>query len=199
MSYSVRKHLRVEVDQYDAQIRRFIPAYETMVAVATDAVAAVEPDLVVDLGAGTGGLAEPLLDCRGVVTVELFDIDPEMLDKARRRLERFGARARFTLRSYDGPLPPCAAIAPSLSLHHIPTIEAKAELYARAFSALRPGGVLVNADTNMPADRAERDRLFRYWADHMVAKASPRTVSGGTSTSGPKRIHICRWRSSWPS
>jgi tRNA (cmo5U34)-methyltransferase len=173
MSHSVRKHLRVEIDEYDDQIRRFIPAYETMIAVAADAVAAVEPNLVIDLGAGTGGLSELLLDRRGVGTVELLDIDPEMLDKARRRLERFGDRARFTLRSYDEPLPPCAAFAASLSLHHIPTIEAKAELYARAFSALRPGGVLVNADTNMPTNRAERDRLFRYWANHMVARGIP--------------------------
>ena len=99
MSHSVRKHLRVEIDEYDAQIRRFIPAYETMIAVAADAVAAVKPNLVVDLGAGTGSLSEPLLDRRGVGTVELLDIDPEMLDKAKRRLERFGDRVRFTLRS----------------------------------------------------------------------------------------------------
>ena len=173
MSHSVRKHLRVEVDEYDAQIRRLIPAYETMIAVAADAVAAVGPNLVVDLGAGTGGLSEPLLARRGVGTVELLDIDPEMLDTARRRLERFGDRVRFRLRSYDGPLPPCDAFAASLSLHHIPTIEAKAALYTQAFSALRPGGILVNADTNMPTNRAERDRLFRYWANHMVARGIP--------------------------
>ncbi len=169
MSHSVRKHLRVEIDEYDEQIRRFIPAYETMLAVAADAVAAVEPNLVVDLGAGTGGLSEPLLGRRGIGTVELLDVDAEMVDKARRRLERFGDRVRFTLRSYYEKLPPCDAFAASLSLHHIPTIEAKAELYTRAFAALRPGGVFVNADANMPTDRADRDRLFRYWADHMMA------------------------------
>jgi hypothetical protein len=27
----------------------------------------------------------------------------------------------------------------------------------------------VNADANMPEDRAERARLFRFWADHLVA------------------------------
>ena len=42
-------------------------------------------------------------------------------------------------------------------------------LYARAFEALRPGGVLVNADANMSADAAERERLYRHWVDHFVA------------------------------
>ena len=168
MAHSVRKHLRIKIDEYDEQIRRFIPAYETMLAVAS-----VEPNLVIDLGAGTGGLSELLLGRSRIGTVELVDVDPEMIGKARRRLERFGDRVRFTLRSYDEPFPSCDAFAAALSLHHIPTIEAKALLYVRAFAALRPGGVFVNADTNMPTDRTERDRLFRYWADHMMAGGIP--------------------------
>ncbi len=150
-------------------IRRFIPGYEAMLAAAADAVAAVEPGLVQDLGAGTGALSEALLDRTGIGTVELLDVDPEMLEAARSRLRRFGSRARFTLRSYDEPFTPSDAFAASLSLHHIPTIAAKSALFKRAFDALSRGGVLVNADANMPTDRAERDRLYRYWADHLVA------------------------------
>ena len=169
MSHSVRRHLRLEIDAYDETIRRFIPAYETMLAVAADAVAAVGPDLVVDLGSGTGALSEVLLGRPRVGVVELLDVDSEMMDQARRRLRRFGERVRFTLRSYDEPFQPCDAFAASLSLHHIATLEAKSALYSRVFEALRPGGVFVNADANMPTDRTERDRLFRYWADHLVA------------------------------
>jgi len=169
MSHSVRRHLRLEIDAYDETIRRFIPGYETMLAVAADAVAAAGPDLVVDLGSGTGALSEVLLERLGVGVVELLDVDSEMMDQARRRLSRFGERVRFTLRSYDEPFQPCDAFAASLSLHHIATREAKSALYSRVFEALRPGGVFVNADANMPTDRTERDRLFRYWADHLVA------------------------------
>ena len=169
MSHSVRRHLHLEITAYDETIRRFIPGYETMLTVAADAVAAAEPGLVMDLGAGTGALSEVLLERRGVGTVELVDIDAEMLGQARRRLQRFGDRARFTLRSYDEPPPPCDAFAASLSLHHIPTLVAKSALYSRVFGALPPGGVLVNADANMPIDRVERERLYRHWADHLVA------------------------------
>ena len=169
MSHCVRQHLRLGNDAYDEAIRRFIPGYEAMLAVAADAVAVVEPGLVVDLGAGTGALAEALLERRGIGTVELLDVDPEMMEQSRLRLGRFGGRVRFTLLSYDEPLCASDAFAASLSLHHIATIEAKAAFYARVFGALRPGGVFVNADANMPLDRAERDRLYRYWADHLVA------------------------------
>ena len=173
MTHSVRRHLRLEIDDYDATIRRFIPGYERMLATAADAVARVGPDHVVDLGAGTGGLSEALLEPEEVGVVELLDVDPEMLERARSRLERFGDRVRFTLRSYDEPFPPCDALAASLSLHHIPTLEAKAALFRRAFAALRPGGVLVNADVNMPDDETERRALYEHWADHQIRSGIP--------------------------
>ena len=169
MAHSVGRHLRLDIEAYDETIRRFIPGYEAMLDTVADAVAAVAPELVLDLGAGTGGLSEALLSRGEVGTVELLDVDPEMMGRARDRLARFGGRVRFKLVSYDEPFPACDACAASLALHHIPTLEAKSALYARAFEALRPGGVLVNADVNMPTDQHERDRLYRYWADHLVA------------------------------
>ncbi|MEE2637025.1 MAG: class I SAM-dependent methyltransferase [Acidobacteriota bacterium] len=173
MAHSVRRHLRLSVEEYDEQIRRFIPGYEEMLGVAADAVAAIAPTLVVDLGAGTGSLSEAVLRRVERTTVQLLDVDPEMLEQARHRLGRWGQRAEFLLRSYDGPLPSCDACAASLSLHHIPTIEAKASLYSRVFAAVRPGGVFVNADANMPTSRSERECIYRYWADHMVACGIP--------------------------
>lgn len=169
MSHSVRRHLRLEIDDYDQTIRRFIPGYEEMLNVAADAVASTRPALVVDLGSGTGALAEAVLRREEVGAVELLDVDPEMMARARGRLARFGDRARFTLRSYDEPFELCDAFAASLSLHHIRTLEAKTALFTRAFEALPDGGVLVNADVNMPADGAGRDALYRFWADHQVA------------------------------
>lgn len=173
MAHSVRKHLRLEIDEYDATIRRWIPGYETMLAVAADAVAAVRPALVVDLGAGTGGLSEVLLARPEVRTVELLDVDPDMMAQAKARLARFADRVRFSLHSYDDPFEPCDAFAASLSLHHIPTLERKSDLFRRAFGALRSGGVFVNADATMPADAEGRERQFRFWADHQVAQGIP--------------------------
>ena len=167
--HSVRRHLRLDVDDYDATIRRYIPRYGTMIEVAAEAVASVGPARVVDLGAGTGGLSEAMLDRTEVGLVELLDVDPEMMERARRRLARFAERARFTLRSYDEPFDPADAFAASLSLHHVPTLGEKSALFERIHAALRPGGVFVNADVNMPDDPGARDALYRHWAAHQVA------------------------------
>ena len=173
MSHSVRRHLRVEVDAYDEIIRRFIPGYETMLVTAARAVAADGPGLVLDLGAGTGALSEAILRHEAVDAVELVDVDPEMLDQARARLERFGSRARFRQQSFLGPLPACDAVAASLALHHIPEMADKGTLYRRIHASLRPGGVFVNADAVMPADPEGRDAGYAFWAAHMVSRGIP--------------------------
>jgi len=169
VSHSVRRHLRVEIDEYDASIRRFIPGYEGMIGAAADEVVAAAPDHVLDLGAGTGALAAAVLERAPAAVVELLDLDAEMLQGARGRLRPFGDRAGFVVASFDDPFAPCDAIMASLSLHHIPTLSAKAELFCRAFRALRPGGVFVNADVTVPEDSPGREAAFRGWADHLVA------------------------------
>ena len=167
--HSVRRHLRVEIDAYDETIRRFIPGYEEMLRVAARTLASARPDLALDLGAGTGALSETLLLHGEAGTVELIDVDAEMLDQARIRLARFGARVRFRQTSFLGELPPCDAAAASLALHHIPSIDAKQAVYGRILAALRPGGLFVNADAVMPAGETEQAATYEAWAEHMAA------------------------------
>ena len=168
-THSVRRHLRVETAAYDAVIRRFIPGYEAMIEVVAGALAASGPDEVIDLGAGTGALSEAILAHGGAQTVELIDVDAEMLEQARRRLERFGARVRVREMSFLAPLPGCDGAAASLALHHIPAMDEKRALYRRIRAAIRPGGVFVNGDATMPADPAGREATYRAWAEHMMA------------------------------
>ena len=169
MSHSVRSHLRLDIDAYDASIRTFIPGYEEGLARAADEIADIRPALVLDLGAGTGALAEAILEHERVGCVEAIDIDTEMLAQARVRLDRFGTRVRFRRQSFDAPLGECDAVASSLALHHIPTMEGKIALYERIYRALSPGGVFVNADVTVSAHRAARERTYRVWAAYLVS------------------------------
>ena len=168
-THSVRRHLRVEIDEYDATIRRFIPGYEEMLRVAAGTLAPLRPKLVIDLGAGTGALSEAILTHGDAAAVELIDVDDEMLAQARTRLAPFGDRVRFRKLSFHAALPRCDGAAASLALHHVPTLEEKQAVYEGIRAALRPGGVFVNADAVMPADKAGRDAAYGAWADHMAA------------------------------
>ena len=173
-SHSVRRHLRVAIDAYDATIRQFIPGYEAMLGVAARELAPVASGLVIDLGGGTGALAEAVLQTGGSGIVELIDVDREMLAQARTRLGRFGERVRFTEASFLGTLPRCNGAAASLALHHVRTLDAKRSLYQRIHDALEPGGVFINADATMPADPAASEAIWSAWADHMVRQGIAR-------------------------
>lgn len=168
-SHSVRRHLRIAIDEYDIAIRRFIPGYEEMLAVAARELSAACQGLILDLGAGTGALAEVILEAADDTIVDLIDVDGEMLDQARTRLVRFGDRARYTRASFLEPLPSCNGTAASLALHHIPSMGAKQETYGRVYGALEPGGVFVNADATMPREPAAREATWRAWADHLMS------------------------------
>ena len=168
MSHSVRRHLRVEIDAYDRTIRRFVPGYEAMLRAASEQIAAAaDGGLVLELGAGTGAFSEAILANERIRTVELIDTDPEMLERARIRLARFKGRVRFEERSFDEPLPPCNAVAASLTLHHVPSMDRKRALYRRIHDTLLPAGVFVNADVTMPASAEERDAVYRGWVRFM--------------------------------
>ena len=170
MSHSVRRHLRVEIDAYDCDIRRFVPGYDAMLRVAARTVAAAaKGGVTLDLGAGTGALSNAILEQDATGAVELLDADPEMLDRARARLARFGDRARFREGSFDDPLPPRDAVVASLALHHVPSMDRKRALYRRIRDALPPGGIFVNADVTMPAAPGERDIVRRGWIAHMAS------------------------------
>jgi tRNA (cmo5U34)-methyltransferase len=170
MSHSVSQHLRIQVGAYDRTIRRFIPGYDEMLDRAVAAVANRSPlTTVIELGAGTGSLSARLLERVDDVSVELWDVDEAMLDQARVRLAPHGERARFVVRSFADPLPPCDAAMASLALHHLRTAEAKTACYASIAAGLAPGGVLVNADATISATPEAAQATYRQWADHLVA------------------------------
>ena len=184
MAYSTATHLRIEVEAYDASIRQFIPDYETMLAQTARCVAEADPRTVLDLGAGTGALSQAVLEhCPGC-RVELIDADGAMLDQARERLQPYGARARFSRRAFQGPLPAADAVVASLALHHIPTLAEKRAVFAAIHAALPTHGVFVNADANMPTDARSQDADFAVWVAHMVANGIPEARA---------RAHLREW------
>jgi ubiquinone/menaquinone biosynthesis C-methylase UbiE len=180
MSHSVESHLSVDPATYDQAILAFIPGYEEMLRVGVDVVRQrIAPDgLVVDLGAGTGAFAHRVARAMPDARLHLVDVDPAMLARAKERLAPFGARVTFTCASFDdalGQLAQVDAVIASLSLHHVRTIEAKRDLYRRVRAALRPEGVLVNADATMHAQEPFAGLTKSLWAEHLMRHGDTRS------------------------
>jgi ubiquinone/menaquinone biosynthesis C-methylase UbiE len=147
--HSVSSHLRLDTVEYDRIIRTYIPHYDESRRVQLELLTAAgihDSARIVDLGGGTGSLAEAILDRFPQVSLVVRDIDPEMLAIAQVRLGRFANRVELNLGSFTDPLPEADAVLSAFALHHLSTLEEKAEVYHRIREAVRPAGVFLNAD-----------------------------------------------------
>lgn len=172
MGHSVQNHLGMQAADYDRVIRTFIPGYERMLATVEHWLKQTIPveGRVIDLGGGTGALAQSILSHLPGVHVEIWDIDPQMLAVARERLSPFARRVTFVERSFTSELPPCDAVVASLALHHIPQRAAKRAAYANIFAALKAPGIFLNGDAAVDLAGPGGDGFQRQWGDFMKSQ-----------------------------
>jgi tRNA (cmo5U34)-methyltransferase len=135
--------------KYSALRRRLVPAFDAFYGAAVDALTECASGgpiaRVLDLGAGTGLLTAMVAEQHPDARFELLDGSPEMLAEAQQRL---GQRVLAVhIQDMADPLPegPFDAVVSALAIHHLEDDD-KRVLFRRIHEALRPGGVLVNAD-----------------------------------------------------
>src|SRR5262245_16205687 len=92
--HSVREHLGTAPQEYDRKIRTLVPGYERMLSTIGWWLSQTVPEQgrIVELGGGTGALAEAILKKLPNVRIDIWDIDPGMLVVARERLRDFSER-----------------------------------------------------------------------------------------------------------
>lgn len=157
------------------RIRTFIPGYEEMLEVAADAVPR-SARTIVDLGTGTGALAERCLKKAPRAQLVGIDADGEILKLAERRL---GKRACLLRGSFSRTsLPTCDAVVASLALHHIPTRSAKAGLYRRIRAALRPQGAFISVDCQPAANPRVAREQRQAWKTHLLSSYAAKQAAG---------------------
>ncbi|MGE3805745.1 MAG: trans-aconitate 2-methyltransferase [Gemmataceae bacterium] len=127
--------------------------------------------LFVDLGGGSGRLAELVLERYRAARVLVLDQSQPFLDIAKARLDKFTGRGlcgRCRLQdSWHEALAETPAVIASMSaIHHLDPDE-KRELYRRCHATLAPGGLFLNADEVRSDDAADYLARCRAWAEHM--------------------------------
>ncbi len=188
MGHSVEGHLKLNVADYDKLIRQLVPGYAAMrtahMALLRKLLPAGRRSVVLDLGGGTGALAEAVAETLPLAEAEIWDTDPAMLAVARERCARFGDRIRYVERSFANPLTPCDAVVAGIALHHVKDLAAKGAIYRNIFAALRPGGAFLNADTAIAAGGALREFSYQEWVNAMA----PHGI-----TEAQARAHFASW------
>ena len=170
----VARHLGIDLRDYDARIRTFIPGYETMLDAAAGALRGDER-LIVDLGIGTGALAERCLRrVRGAHVIGV-DLDSDMLRAAALRLGPDVALQCGSFVRNDAPA--CDACVAALALHHVRTRPAKRRLYEKLRRALRANGRLVIADCCPARDPATAAGQHDAWRAHLRRTYSARRTA----------------------
>jgi tRNA (cmo5U34)-methyltransferase len=160
-------HLGIRPGEYDKLIATLIPHYSDLIDAAADAVDTIArtAPAVVDLGTGSGALAQRILRVRPKARLIGIDSDASMLAAASHRL-----RGKIQTIEEDferSRIPRCDVVSASFALHHVPTGGRKAGVYKRCFQSLRPGGMFVSADCYLASSAVVRTRDRQGWLNHL--------------------------------
>jgi tRNA (cmo5U34)-methyltransferase len=153
---------------YDQDRARLIPGCNAFYRWAVDLIPA-GAKIIVDLGAGSGLLTQLVRQRFPNATIHLVDFSAAMLDLARKRLGD-DRNLTFTQADYAAnPIPTSVcAIVSSLSIHHLDD-EAKRRVFRKAYEALKPRGVFINAEQVAGPTPELDDRYRALWLQQVRA------------------------------
>ncbi len=160
-------------EAYDVAAPAIHPYYEKVQDEILDLLSfgAEEAFELVDIGGGSGRLAERVLEQFAGARVTVVDQSEPFLALAERRLARFAPRAAFVQSRLQDEWKEKLQAAPNVivstsAIHHLEPAEKRA-LYAKCHAALAPGGMFINGDEYRPESDAELRALLEEWSVHM--------------------------------
>jgi len=172
---TIRKHFEEEAREFDRIIVTLIPDYPRMVEALVAAIPFENsaPIHVIDLGCGTGTVAERVLGSFPNAQLTCLDLAENMIAMARAKLGHHshvryveGDFNRFDFdRDYD-------VVVSSLALHHLITNDDKRQFYRRIYGSLRSGGVFYNADIVLGSSDFLQDVYMQEWRRFMHRNVS---------------------------
>jgi len=175
----VKRHFENEAQEFDAIILRLIPYYEQMLDALVAAIPfdPSQPTRVVDLGCGTGTVAQRIKDRYPHARITCVDIAEKMLDIARAKLgeadEMRYQCANFEHYEFDAAYD---VVVSSLALHHLVSDEDKYLFYKKIFACLTPGGVFYNADNILESNSHLQNIAMNKWREYMRRQVSEEEI-----------------------
>ena len=168
MSNLTQQVFNATASTYDADRSRLIPGCDRFYGWAIDLIPA-EAQHILELGAGSGLYTQLVRDRFPEAKIHLMDFSGSMLALAQHRL---GDDPRMTYSQADyltEPFPhQLCAVVSSLSIHHLED-EGKRTIFRKAYNALRPNGVFINAE-QVAGPTAELETRYKdLWLEQVRA------------------------------
>ncbi len=164
MNKKIKEKFDMIAQKYDSQRQHLIPCFDDFYNITTEFLEfSKENPNILDLGAGTGLLTYYIFQKYNKANYTLIDLSEEMLNIAK---ERFALVTNLEYivddyinynytKQYD-------AIVSALSIHHLNDSE-KQNVYDKAYSILKEGGVFINADQVLGASAELEDINHKSW------------------------------------
>jgi tRNA (cmo5U34)-methyltransferase len=178
---TVRKHFEEEAREFDRIIVTLIPDYPRMVEALVVAIPfeSSAPIRVIDLGCGTGTVAERVLRSFPNAQVTCLDLAENMIAMARAKLGNH-SDVHYVARDFnnfriDGNYD---VVVSSLALHHLVTNDDKRQFYRRIYGSLRSGGVFYNADLVLGSSDFLQAAYMQQWRIFMGRNVSREEIEG---------------------
>jgi ubiquinone/menaquinone biosynthesis C-methylase UbiE len=155
--------------EYDKTRRQFIPCFDAFYGTAIQLIpfSANDSFTAMDLGAGTGLFSQFVITTFPNARITLVDIADQMLEQAKTRLQAYGNQLRFEVLDYavnniSESTESYDLILSALSIHHL-TSQEKRRLFSKIFSALKCGGLFINADQTLGETSEIEDLYMKNW------------------------------------
>ena len=163
---NIQDQFNMIAKEYDENRRKFIPCFDDYYVSTTDFAAkslAKKPELIFDLGSGTGLLPSFWYPHFPDANYVLSDIAEEMISVAKKRFENV-PNIKYEISDYSKKLPEGKPdlVLSALSIHHLEH-EQKKSLFKMIHDSLSEGGTFVNYDQFCTGDERTDKKIESYW------------------------------------
>ena len=171
----IKEHFEKEAAVFDKIFFKIMPRYQEMTEVITEALPFSKRDKlkIIDLGCGTGNLAQKIITAYPNASVTCIDMAENMLKMAKAKLKR-KRNVNFWLGDirnfdYSGKYD---VIVASMVLHHIEKKD-KFRFYRKLYNALSRGGVFYVIDIFLAPDNYLQKLYMDKWKAFMKTNGLP--------------------------